>query len=72
MLSQFLYVTLFSINGRFINDVINFKCDDGVKREAIIIKDSDNGKFDVAYMTSEGCKNVKIKVERDVTENKSF
>lgn len=58
------------MNGRFVNDVVEFKCKDGQKREAMIIKDYDNGKFDLAYITSNGCKNVTVHVEENVNENR--
>lgn len=58
------------MNGRFINDVIEFKCKDGMKREAMIIKDFNNGKFDVAYIKSNGCKNVTVHIEENVNENR--
>lgn len=57
------------MNGRFINDVVTFKCKDGKKREAMIIKDFDNGRFDVAYIESNGCKNVTVHVEENIRES---
>lgn len=58
------------MNGRFINDVIEFKCQDGKRREAMIIKDFNDGRFDVAYIKSNGCRNVTVHVEENVNESR--
>lgn len=58
------------MNGRFINDVIDYKCKDGKKRRAMIINDYNNGWFDVAYVKSNGSKNVEVHIEEYVYEDK--
>lgn len=58
------------MNGRFINDVVEFKCQDGKKRDAMIIEDSNDGNFAVAYVEASGCQNVKVHVEENIRENR--